>query len=348
MIDKMRIDHNFNLKKYSAMKIGPKKATIIYLEKKEDLTKVYTFAKENKKKIHFLGESTNSIFDETSNKKYIFLKSNLKNFTCIKRQRKIICEIGGGLIWDEAVSRTVKLGYSGLEALSGIPGTIGAGPVQNIGAYGKEIADSLLSVLVYDIKNQKEIKLTKEKCDFSYRNSVFKKNPGKYFILSVTFILSLKKPEIPKYRDIQNYFINNKNLKPKIDEIRKAVILIRQKKLPKYKTTPNLGSYFKNPIISKEKAEKLSLKFPEIPKYSAKGGSAFGGKVKIPAGWLLEKAGFKGFKKGNLGIYKKNSLVVTTNGVANSKQLLKFESEIVGKIKEIFDIKLEREPIFVK
>lgn len=353
----MRIETDFNLKKYSSMKCGPEKATLIHIESPSDILPALEYAKESpqlnpapqefasgklfngaSKKLIVIGETTNTVFEETAVDKNIFCISDIKTFETGGES----CVLGGGLSWDKAVEKIVESGYSGLEALSGIPGTVGAGPVQNIGAYGTEIKDSLISVEAYDFEQEKQITLTNNECSFSYRDSIFKQNPGKYFIISVTLKISKAPPKIPDYKDVKTYFMEKNIPEPGAQEIRNAILEIRARKLPNYKTTPNLGSYFKNPIINSALAKKLLAQFPNIPQYP------YGVDVKVSAGWLIEQVGLKGFQGENFGVYEKNALVLVNNNAGTSKDLLSLENKIKEKVFEVFGIELEREPILVK
>ncbi len=264
--------------------------------------------------------------------------------------------IEAGLEWDKAVEQTVEMGLSGLEALSWIPGLVGASPVQNIGAYGAEVKDTIQVVHTYDMKEKKFVDFSNEECDFGYRNSIFKKNPGRYFIYAITFALARARlsvqpsmtrarlsvnPSVPQYKDVISYFESKNILAPTLREIREAIIEIRKAKLPDPKEKPNVGSYFGNPIISKETTEKLLQKFPDIKMYEVENG------MKLFAGWLIDKAGLKGYEKGNFSIHKNHALVLIGNGKGNLDELLEFESYIKQKVFEMFGVELIREPVLV-
>jgi UDP-N-acetylmuramate dehydrogenase len=279
-------------------------------------------------------------------------------------------QIDAGLEWDKAVEQTVEMGLSGLEALSFIPGLVGASPVQNIGAYGSEVKDTIGAVHTYDIREKKFVDFQNAKCEFEYRNSIFKKNPGRYFIYAVTFNLSKETPHVPQYKDVILYFENKNVYTPSLKEIRETIIHIRKTKLPNPKETPNAGSYFGNPIISKETAEALLKKFPDMPMFdfdpspsvippplsslrmrgsmdSRLHGNDKQKYKKLFAGWLIEHAGLKGYEKGNFSIHKNHALVLIGNGKGNLNELLEFENYIKQKVFEMFGVELEREPVLV-
>jgi UDP-N-acetylmuramate dehydrogenase len=272
----------------------------------------------------------------------------------------VLVKIDAGLEWDKAVEQTVELGLSGLEALSWIPGLVGASPVQNIGAYGSEAKDTISTAHTYDTLENKFIDFKNEECEFEYRNSIFKKNPGRYFIYAVTFTLSntlLTKarpwicssvntpslsPLIPQYKDVISYFESRNISSPTLKEIREAIIEIRKAKLPNPTETPNAGSYFGNPIISKEKADELFQKFPDMPMFD------FGTNKKLFAGWLIDKAGLKGYEKDNFNIHKNHALVIIGNGKGTLEELIEFENYIKQKVFKMFGVELEREPVVVE
>lgn len=251
--------------------------------------------------------------------------------------------VGAGEIWDEVVAWAVHKKLSGIEALSAIPGTAGATPVQNVGAYGSEIKDVLVSVRAYDIQEKRFVELSNEECDFSYRFSIFKgKEKGRYVITSMILHLLKGQPNIPDYPAVRAYFKEREIESPSVSEIRTAITEIRWSKLPNPVSIPNCGSFFENPIISKDLADTLRVKYPDMPQYDL-------GKnqVKIPAGWLMEKAGLKGAVFGAVGTYPKNALVLTNLGGATYDDVLHAKSQIIERVKELFGITLETEPEFV-
>jgi UDP-N-acetylmuramate dehydrogenase len=283
----------------------------------------------------------------------------------------VLMQIDAGLEWDKAVEQTVEMGLSGLEALSWIPGLVGASPVQNIGAYGAEAKDSIHTVHTFDMKEKKYVDFNNKDCEFEYRNSIFKKNPGRYFIYAVTFSLSKIPPSVPQYKDVISYFESKNNKNPTLKEIREAIIEIRKAKLPDPKITPNAGSYFGNPIVSKETASNLLDKFPEIPMFDFEPSpSVITSPLSFPrrresmdprirkddkqeykklfAGWLIDKAGLKGYEKSNFSIHKNHALVIIGNGKGTLPELLEFENLIKQKVFEMFGVELEREPVVVK
>jgi len=225
--------------------------------------------------------------------------------------------IAAGEKWDDAVEISIKNGLSGIEALSGIPGRVGAAPIQNIGAYGFEISDCLESVQVYDRSKKEFAVLNKKECRFGYRNSFFKECPDNFIIISIVLKLSKKKPKIPKYKDVEDYFNKKNNKSPGLKGIREAIIEIRKNKLPDPQIIPNAGSYFINPVLENKK---------------------------IYAGRLIEEAGLKGAKIGKIKISPKNALILTNPDRAGFEEIIKAENFIIQKVFQKSGITLEREP----
>ena len=254
---------------------------------------------------------------------------------------QVLVRAGAGENWDDFVGWTVSNGYGGLENLSLIPGTVGAAPVQNIGAYGVEVGELVESVEVFDIKENTFKKLSHKECHFSYRDSVFKHEKGRYVIASVLF--KLKKNTTPdiSYKDLVELFKNKQ--KPSIAEVRNAIISIRISKLPDLKKVGTAGSFFKNPIISKEKYLELKEKYPELLNFPEADGH-----VKVPLAWIIDKVcGLKGKKYGKAGIHETQALVIVNHGGATFEDVEKAAKEVEKSVKEKTGIDIEREVIMV-
>lgn len=237
--------------------------------------------------------------------------------------------------WDNFVEFCVERGYSGLENLSYIPGTVGAAPIQNIGAYGSEVKDCIHEVVALDTETLEVISFSNEECHFGYRDSIFKKE-HKYIIISVVFLLKRSYTYIPKYADLIQELEEIDN--PGLQEVREAVIRIRKRKLPDENVLPNCGSFFKNPYITKEKAEDIKKNYPELPVYPIEGGL-----VKTSAAYLIDKADFKGKQIGQIGTYPKQALIVVNYGSNHGNDIVSFMHEIQHKVYGQFGIQLEPE-----
>jgi UDP-N-acetylmuramate dehydrogenase len=247
---------------------------------------------------------------------------------------------GAGVVWDELVQYSVDKGWSGLENLSLIPGTVGAAPMQNIGAYGVEIKDTFEYLEALNLQTLEMEVFDAKACAFGYRESFFKRaGKGQYLISSVTFKLS-KKPSVKtSYGAIQDVLAAKGITQPSIREVADAVIAIRKSKLPDPKDIGNSGSFFKNPTVSATEAVRLISENSGIPHYPVEGSTD----VKFPAGWFIEKAGWKGFRRGDAGVHAKQALVLVNYGEATGGEILALSEEIKQSIKDTFGVSLETE-----
>ena len=287
----------------------------------------------------FLGGGSNVLL--TKAQEALVVKISIPGITVIKEDADNVWLKGGaGVVWDEFVQYAVNQGWSGLENLSLIPGTVGAAPMQNIGAYGAEIKDTFESLEALNLQTLALEVFDAKACAFGYRESFFKRaGKGKYLISSVTFKLS-KKPSVKtSYGAIQEVLAAKGITQPSIREVADAVIEIRQSKLPDPKHIGNSGSFFKNPTVSASEASRLMAEFPGIPNYPVEGSSD----VKFPAGWFIEKAGWKGFRRGDAGVHAKQALVLVNYGEATGAEILALSKEIKQSIKDTFGVSLETE-----
>lgn len=249
---------------------------------------------------------------------------------------RVTLRIGAGIVWDDFVAFAVQRGLGGIENLSGIPGHVGAAPVQNIGAYGVEVKDAILKVEAIDIAQRKPIEFGKDDCRFGYRDSLFKSAlKGKVIITHVWFTLSKNPVFTLSYGNLKDYFGTGEVT---LSGIRKAILEIRSAKLPDPAELGNAGSFFKNPIIPVEQYTKLKERYPDIPSYTISDKQ-----VKLPAGWLIERAGWKGKRMGNCGVHDKQALVLVNYGNATGKDLLELAQAIGKTVEERFGITLQME-----
>ena len=244
---------------------------------------------------------------------------------------------GGGVNWHEFVTWTLEQNLPGLENLALIPGTVGAAPIQNIGAYGVEIGEYIESVEAFDAHTQTFIALTKEQCQFAYRDSYFKRNPNRFIVTKVIFRIPKQWKARIHYADLAKQFLENSNPSP--EEIFLAVCRIRTHKLPDPKTIGNAGSFFQNPIVPTEQFETLLLKYPELVSYPDAEG-----KRKLAAGWLIDQCGFKGQRMGNVGVYENQALVLVNHGNGTAQDILGLAKCIQDKVHDQFGVKLDIEP----
>ena len=287
----------------------------------------------------FLGGGSNVLL--TKAQEALVVKISIPGISVLKEDTDFVWLKGGaGVVWDEFVQFAVNQGWSGLENLSLIPGTVGAAPMQNIGAYGAEIKDTFESLEALNLQTLELEVFDAKACAFGYRESFFKRaGKGQYLISSVTFKL-LKKPLVKtSYGAIQEVLAAKGIAQPSIREVADAVIEIRKSKLPDPKEIGNSGSFFKNPTVSASEASRLMAEFPGIPNYPVEGSTD----VKFPAGWFIEKAGWKGFRRGDAGVHAKQALVLVNYGEATGGEILALSEEIKQSIKDTFGVSLETE-----
>ena len=287
----------------------------------------------------FLGGGSNILF--TKDFEGLVIQLNLKGISEeVINDNEVQVTAKAGENWHEFVQYCLRKDYGGLENLSLIPGNVGTSPMQNIGAYGTEIKDCFVSCKVLNLETLKVENFDNEKCRFGYRDSIFKQEgKGKYVILEVTFKLTTKNHTIKtEYGAIKNELEKMGVMNPTIQEVSKAVISIRQSKLPDPKVIGNAGSFFKNPTISMEQFLAVQKNHPDIPHYPS------GDLVKVPAGWLIEQCGWKGKQMGNVASHILQALViVNATGNATGKEIFDFSSLIIESVNKQFGIELERE-----
>jgi len=339
----MDIHTNIPLKNYTTMKLGGPARFMGEAHTKEDVVAIYHNAKSQNLPIFILGGGSNVV---ASDEGYhgIVVRNKIMGFEIIEdTPDSTTLEVGAGENWDEVVRRSVDMHLTGIEALSAIPGTTGAGPVQNIGAYGQEIADTLVSLDAYDSQEDRFVTLENAECGFSYRHSIFRGDAqGRYVIVAVRLKLSKSNPMPPFYKALQDYF-DARNITlftPAI--VRDAVTEIRKDKLPDPDQRPNSGSFFKNAIIETWQLTELLKTYPDMPHYDLGDG-----RHKVPTGWLIEQAGFKGQLLHGMRVHDKNCLVLINETAASYSDLAEARDEIIGAIRDTFRITIEQEPLEV-
>ena len=337
----MDIHTNIPLKNYTTMKLGGNARFITEVRTTDEIASVYRNAKSQKLPIFILGGGSNVIVhDEGFNG--IVIRMRIPGFEILDDNiNNTTLKIGAGEIWDTIVKRTVDMGLSGIEAMSAIPGTAGATPVQNVGAYGQEIADSLQSLDAYDSQTDKFVTLKNVDCNFSYRDSIFRNGAvGRYVITSITIRLSKNQPQAPFFDSLQQYLDEHEIKMYTVDVIRNTVIEIRKTKLPDPTITPNCGSFFKNAIVEKWQLDDLQKKHPKMPVYELGDG-----RYKIPAGWLIENTGLKGALIHGMRVYDKNALVLINESAVSYDDLAFARDQVIGKVRDKFRVQIEQEPL---
>lgn len=291
------------------------------------------------KPLLFMGGGSNLLF--LNNYSGTVLHSVIDNINIVAEDdNSVSVRVGSGVVWDDFVAYCVEKGWWGVENLSLIPGEVGASAVQNIGAYGVEVKDVLQSIEAISVDDLSKRIFTNAECNYAYRDSIFKKSlKGKYVITYVTYRLSKKANPNIGYGALKSVLAENPSLK----EIRDAIIAVRNSKLPDPKVYGNAGSFFMNPVIPMEQFVALQSRYPDIPSYPASDGY-----IKVPAGWLIEKSGWKGKSLGNAAVYEKQALVLINRGGATGMEIKHLADTVIADIKEIFGITLHAEVNYIE
>jgi UDP-N-acetylmuramate dehydrogenase len=331
------IQSNVNLLAYNTFGIGVHAKHFARFERVDELKSILKNC--HNEEILILGGGSNILFTKDFNG--IVLKNEIKGFTIIEEnENDVIVESGAGENWHQFVLKCIDHNFCGLENLSLIPGSVGASPMQNIGAYGVEIKDVFEKLQAYHIPTGEVHEFKHSDCEFGYRESVFKRKfKDQYVILNVSFKLSKKSTINSSYGAIENELDKMGISNPTIRNISDAVIAIRSSKLPDPKIIGNAGSFFKNPVVSKSALLEIQKSYPEVPFYTNENNE----QVKLPAGWLIEKAGWKGKRFNNFGVHKMQALVLVNYGEAKGTQILDLSEQIIKDISEKFGVTLERE-----
>ena len=337
----MEIITGVSLKNHTTMRIGGNARFMATASTTAEIATICRNAKSQNLPIFIIGGGSNLIaHDEGFNG--IVIKPKISGFEKISEDdNSVTIKIGAGENWDNAVKRTVDMNLTGIEAMSAIPGTMGAAPVQNIGAYGQEIADTLQSLEAYDTQTDQFVTLQNADCKFAYRHSIFRgESTGRYIITSITLKLSKSAPTAPFYDSLQKYLDENGITTYTPQTIRTAVMAIRQFKLPDPSIMANCGSFFKNAIIDQEQLDRTRAIDPDVPSFATPDGN-----YKIPSGWLIENAGLKGKLLHGMRVYEKNALVLVNESAQSYNDLANARDEIAKKVFDEFDIQIEQEPL---
>ncbi len=322
-----------SLKDYSSLRVGGK-GDMVIVKNGEELTDALMHAKSTGLRVHLLGGGTNSYFDEDLSG-VLFIKLDLKGVDYLRKDNEVHMTIAASEVWDDIVKDAAERNLWGVENLSLIPGTVGAAPMQNIGAYGVELADTLVNVRALDTDTLEMVEFSKEMCEFGYRDSLFKRMKGRHIITSITLRLSTEPRPVLSYKPL-DALKEKEGVTPGM--VRQVVIETRTNKLPNHEVNPNAGSFFKNPIVDAKVSQELKSMYPDMPAIEASE------MYKIPAAWLIEYvADMKGFRMGDIGTWPKQPLVLVNYGEATADDVDALAQEIQNRIKEKTGIILEQE-----
>lgn len=325
------------LSSYSTFMLSAQARFFVSIKHKEDISSLVTTKEWQDYPHYFLGGGSNTAF--IANYQGIIVKNEIEGLSIESEdESSVIIKVGAGEDWNNLVMWSLDQSLWGFENLVLIPGSVGAAPVQNIGAYGVEIADTIISVDAYDTHKKETISFTASQCNFRYRTSIFKENPGRYFITHVTFRLMKQAQPVLEYGAVQERVAatyGSTELTPAM--IAGVVVSIRDEKLPRVSELGTAGSFFKNPVVTKEQATLLQKEYSGIPCFD------YMDKVKISAAWLIDYCGLKGMRKGGIGIYEKHALVLVNHGGAQGSELWDFATMIIDRVYQEFSITLEPE-----
>ncbi|WP_375240331.1 UDP-N-acetylmuramate dehydrogenase [Polaribacter sp.] len=331
----MNIQQNISLKKYNTFGISVNAKRFISVDSVYLLQQIL----KQEKDIFLISGGSNMLLTKDIEKLVVHI--DFKGISIDREdENNVYLTVNAGENWHEFVLWTIHNDFGGIENLSLIPGNVGTCPIQNIGAYGVEVKDVITKVEALEIETGKLVSFSNEVCDFGYRNSIFKnEEKGKYIIVAVSFKLTKNKHTLnTSYGAIETELEAKNIVSPSLQDVSNAVIAIRKSKLPDPKEIGNSGSFFKNPVISKDQFLELQKENPNIPNYPVSDTE-----IKVPAGWLVEQSGFKGKRFGDVGIHEKQALVLVNYGNASGKEIYLLAQKIQEKVFKSFGISLEIE-----
>jgi len=338
----MQVEQDIPLAPLTTFRMGPRARFLITITSAQELPEAFVFIKEQGLPYFILGGGSNTIFTDTDAYAGVILKMAIPGFGVLEEDDSgARIRVGAGENWDSVVERTVEMGFSGMEAMSAIPGSAGAAPVQNIGAYGQELDRIIESVEAYDRESDQIVTLPKDACRFTYRDSIFK-HTDRYVVTAITLSLLKGPPSIPNYADPIAYFSSRSIERPTLRQIREAIIEIRQKKLPDPRDVASVGSFFKNPIVDASFVERAEREWPRTVIFPMGEG-----RYKAGAGWMLEMLGYKGRSFGKVSTYESHALVLVNNGGATFEDLNRAVTLLQDDVQKRFGVTLDPEPVFV-
>lgn len=333
----MRIEENYSLKNYNTFAIDCRCKYFIESDNEADFLEMASSYELLPEELLILGGGSNLLLTEYFDGTVLFPR--MQGIEILTEDNNCVdVRVGAGVVWDDFVSWAVEKGLGGVENLSGIPGRVGASPVQNVGAYGMEAGGTIVKVEAIDLEYARKVTIDAAQCRFAYRDSVFKHEwKNKYIITYVVFRLNKRPVFCLEYGNIKSK-LEALGQETTLAAVRRAVLDIRNEKLPDVSELPNAGSFFKNPVVSEEVMFALREKYPQIPFYPVDEG-----RVKLAAGWLIEQSGWKGRREGNAGVYEKQALVLVNYGGATGIEITRLANEIKKSVFILFGVWLEPE-----
>ena len=333
--------YNCSLLPYNTFGMDVKASRCVEYASVEELRGLWNAEREAVARALHIGGGSNLLF--ASDYEGLILHSAIKGYTVVKEtEEEVEVRVGAGEVWDDFVAYTVANGWYGAENLSLIPGEVGASAVQNIGAYGVEAKDLIVSVDTFGLETGEERRFMREECRYAYRESVFKQElKGKYAVTFVTYRLKKHPVFHLEYGNIRAE-LEKQGCQVDLENVRRIIIAIRQAKLPDPKVLGNAGSFFMNPVVPKMQFEALLAQYPDMPHYPVDEAH-----VKIPAGWMIDRCGWKGKRVGHAGVHEKQALVLVNCGGATGKEVMHLAEEIVASVRERFGVTIRPEVNYI-
>ena len=333
--------YNCSLLPYNTFGMDVKASRFVEYASVEELRGLWNAEREAVARALHIGGGSNLLF--ASDYEGLILHSTIKGYTVVKEtEEEVEVRVGAGEVWDDFVAYTVANGWYGAENLSLIPGEVGASAVQNIGAYGVEAKDLIVSVDTFGLETGEERRFMREECRYAYRESVFKQElKGKYAVTFVTYRLKKHPVFHLEYGNIRAE-LEKQGCQVDLENVRRIIIAIRQAKLPDPKVLGNAGSFFMNPVVPKMQFEALLAQYPDMPHYPVDDAH-----VKIPAGWMIDRCGWKGKRVGHAGVHEKQALVLVNCGGATGKEVMHLAEEIVASVRERFGVTIRPEVNYI-
>ena len=333
--------YNCSLLPYNTFGMDVKASRFVEYASVEELRGLWNAEREAVARALHIGGGSNLLF--ASDYEGLILHSAIKGYTVVKEtEEEVEVRVGAGEVWDDFVAYTVANGWYGAENLSLIPGEVGESAVQNIGAYGVEAKDLIASVDTFGLETGEERRFMREECRYAYRESVFKQElKGKYAVTFVTYRLKKHPVFHLEYGNIRAE-LEKQGCQVDLENVRRIIIAIRQAKLPDPKVLGNAGSFFMNPVVPKMQFEELLAQYPDMPHYPVDDAH-----VKLPAGWMIDRCGWKGKRVGHAGVHEKQALVLVNCGGATGKEVMHLAEEIVASVRERFGVTIRPEVNYI-
>jgi UDP-N-acetylmuramate dehydrogenase len=335
----MQVERNKALRRYNSLDLDANADAFVNVSSETELLAALEWGRAHDLPVVPLGEGSNIVL--AGDLDALVLRQQTKGIEILETARDAVkIRVAAGENWHQLVQWSLQQRFCGLQNLALIPGTVGAAPIQNIGAYGVELSSVLSRVHGIRISDLSRVVLDRDECQFGYRDSIFKRAlADQVVITAIDMQLTLTATTDVSYPALRQYFSENASIKPTPQSVFDAVVSIRRSKLPDPAVEPNAGSFFKNPVVDSGEADRFHADFPSLPQYPQADG-----RVKLPAAWMIEHCGWKGYRRDDVGVHREHALVLVNHGNASGENLLQLATEIANSVRTEFDVLLEIEP----